>query len=193
MKAFLKKIQHIVLYWILSPQLCSYVLYYILNETGFTEPHELFLLCRWAGLTVQERTGPDPWDRSAWWELWTRKLETISQSSLTCWRSHLFSRSEEDLLLFWCLVFCPFWRGGSMVVHLRKEPLNKLNMVCTTIHSNPTSAQANVHLFLNKCKQTKRVCYFCHHLVASSSISSSYLQIIPTVQQYCFYVLIFLV
>lgn len=76
-----------------------------------------------------------------------------------------------------------------MVVHLRKEPLNKLNMVCTTIHSNPTSAQANVHLFLNKCKQTKWVCHFCHHLVASSS---SYLQLIPTVQQYSLYVLIFL-
>lgn len=51
------------------------------------------LPCRWVGRTVQEPTGLDPWGRSAWSALWTRKLETISQNSSTCWRNHLFSRS----------------------------------------------------------------------------------------------------
>lgn len=50
-----------------------------------------------------------------------RKLETISQSSLTCWRSRPFSRSEEDLLLS---IFYRFYRergwGGG---------------VCTVAHS----------------------------------------------------------
>lgn len=60
---------------------------------------------RWVGLTVQERTGPDPWGRSAWWEPWTRKSEIISQNSSTCWKSRPFSRSAEDLYLFMYLYF----------------------------------------------------------------------------------------
>lgn len=62
------------------------------------EWRKLFVPYRWAGLTVQERTGRDPWGRSAWSEPWMRKLETISQSSSTCWRSRPFSRSEGELL-----------------------------------------------------------------------------------------------
>lgn len=80
--------------------------------------HKPFLLYRWAGRTVQERTGPDPWDRSAWWEPWMRKLETFSQSSLTCWRSRPFSRSEEDLLLSILYGFYQEgWGGGCTVAH----------------------------------------------------------------------------
>lgn len=60
---------------------------------------------RWVGLTVQERTGPDPWGRSAWWEPWTRKSEIISQNSSTCWKSRPFSRSAEDFLFIYIFIF----------------------------------------------------------------------------------------